>query len=68
MTGTHDKMKYCVIPLGLTVMIMAKVVIVFVKTHVTVFVENGEVVEDVSAEHDVLPGIHSQHHWHLIDI
>ena len=47
---------------------MARVVIVFVKTHVTVFVENGEVVEDVSAEHDVLPGIHSQHHWHLIDI
>ena len=41
-------------------------VFVFVKPHLTVFVKKGEVVEDVGAEHDVLPGVHSQHHRHLI--
>ena len=34
--------------------------------NLTVFVKEGEVVEDVCAEHDVLSGVDPQHHRHLI--
>ena len=35
------------------------------KTHLAVFIQKCEIVEDVSAEHDVLARVDSQHHWHL---
>ena len=35
------------------------------KTHLAVFIQKCEIVENVSTEHDVLPRVDSHHHWHL---
>ena len=35
------------------------------RNHLAVFIQKCEIVEDVSAEHDVLARVDSQHHWHL---